>query len=185
MKIIAISTSPRPISNSRHALNQAIKYLYNMGVETELYDFNKFNIEPCHGCDYCKMNDKQECSIKDDMQEIYESLKTADGFILASPIYMGQLTAQAKMFLDRLYAYFMSDWTEKYGRKKVAVLVSQGQPDEDLYRTNIETYRFNFEEILNFEFIGYTVLTRNNIAGSIIEKPQQIEQAIDLVKLFL
>lgn len=185
MKILALTCSPRPNSNSRYALEQALNYLNNESVETETFDLHKMDIKACQGCDYCKANDEQKCAIQDDMQEIYKSLETTDGFILSSPIYMGQLTAQAKTFLDRLYAYFMSDWTERHGTKKVAMLITQGQPGKDLYKTNIDTYKVNFEQIVKFEVIGTEVLTENNIAGAIQEKEEQIEEAINLAKLFL
>ena len=185
MKIIGITCSPRPKSNSRYALEEAFKTLKNEGMETEIFDMNKLDVKPCQGCDFCKTNDEQKCAVKDDMQDIYESLKTADGILLASPIYMGQLSAQAKIFLDRLYAYFMSNWTEKYGAKKVAILITQGQPGKDLYKTNIDTYIFNFENIVKFQVIGTQVLTENNEPAAITEKDEQIEEAIALVKKFL
>ncbi len=185
MKILAISTSPRPESNSVYALNKALNYLEENDVETVMFDFNKMNVNPCQACDFCKTNEEAECAQKDDMQEIYEQLKTADGFILASPIYMGQLTAQAKIFLDRLYAYFMSNWTEKYGNKKVAMLITQGQPEKEAFKTNIDTYVFNFEQIVKFPVLGVEVLTEDNVPGAVKEKDEQIEQAVNLAKLFL
>jgi multimeric flavodoxin WrbA len=38
------------------------------------------------------------------MQELYTKLKSADGIILASPVYFFNVTAQAKTILDRTYA---------------------------------------------------------------------------------
>ena len=184
MKILGISSSPRPNSNSKYALEQAIDFLKENNVECEIIDIDKLDIKCCRGCDYCKSHEAK-CVIPDDMQEIYEKLKTCDGFILTSPIYMAQLSAQAKIFMDRLYAYFMSNWTDKYGSKKVAMLITQGQPGKELYKANIENYKFNFEEIVKFDVIGYEVLTENNQAGIIKDKPEQIEEAVSLAKLFL
>lgn len=185
MKIIGVNTSYRHNSNSRYALEKCMQELAENNIETKIYDMQKLNIKACHGCDYCKNNEEIKCAIQDDMQEIYEELKKVDGIILSSPIYMGQLTAQAKTFLDRLYAYFMSDWTEKYGKKDVAMIITQGQPGKDLYKTNIDTYIFNFENIVKFNVLGYEVLTENNVAGAIKDKPEQIKQAKSIAQLFI
>lgn len=182
MKVLGISSSPRPNSNSKYALEKAFEFLNDNGVETEIFDIHKMDIKSCQGCDYCKRNDEAKCVIPDDMQEIYEELKTSDAIVLTSPIYMSQLTAQAKTFMDRLYCYFMSDWVDRYGSKKVLMLVSQGQPGEDLYKENMDCYKTVFEMILNFEFVDSAVLTENNVPGAIKEKPEQIEQAINLCK---
>lgn len=98
MKILGITSSPRPNSNSRYALEKAFEYLNDNNVETKIYDIHKLDIKACMGCDYCKSHDA-ECVLPDDMQKIFEELKTADGLVLASPIYMSQLSAQAKTFL--------------------------------------------------------------------------------------
>lgn len=185
MKILGISTSYRHNSNSKYALEKCFEKLTQHNIETKIYDMQKLNIKACHGCDYCKNNEEAKCAIQDDMQDIYEELKEADAIILASPIYMGQLTAQAKIFLDRLYAYFMSNWTEKYGKKDVAMIITQGQPGKDLYKTNIDTYIFNFENIVKFNVLGYEVLTENNIAGAIKDKPEQIQEATNIANLFI
>jgi multimeric flavodoxin WrbA len=38
------------------------------------------------------------------MQKLYGALEHADVLVLGSPIYMGQMTAQAKIFIDRWFA---------------------------------------------------------------------------------
>ncbi len=185
MTILGINCSYRPNSNSKYALEKCLEKLTENDIETKVYDMNNITIKPCIGCDYCKKNENAECAIPDDMQKIYEDLKNADGFILTSPIYMGQLSAQAKLFLDRLYCYFMSDWTQKYGTKKVAMIITQGQPGKDLYKDNIDMYIFNFEEIIKFKVLGYEVLTENNVAGAIKEKEEQIREAENIANLFI
>lgn len=181
MKIIGINSSPRPNSNTRFALEKAFEALNEEDVETKIFDIQKMDVKACMGCDYCKSHEAQ-CVVPDDMQIIYKELETADALVLASPIYMSQLSAQAKLFFDRLYALFMSDWTEKHGIKKVALLISQGQLGKDLYKQNIDTYAEVFEQILQFKFIASEVLTENNVPGAIKEKDEQIEEALNLCK---
>ena len=50
-----------------------------------------------------------KCAIHDDMHEIYEALREADGIILASPIHFGSISAQLKAVIDRCQAMIMED----------------------------------------------------------------------------
>jgi multimeric flavodoxin WrbA len=45
---------------------------------------------------------KEGCSIEDDLMPIYEKMKTADGIILASPVYYGSCTALLKGLMERV-----------------------------------------------------------------------------------
>jgi multimeric flavodoxin WrbA len=38
------------------------------------------------------------------MQKLYDALEQADALVLGSPVYMGQMSAQAKIVTDRLFA---------------------------------------------------------------------------------
>ncbi|MCS4483264.1 flavodoxin family protein [Clostridium botulinum] len=58
----------------------------------------------CTGCNACKKSSQSQCVLKDDMQDIYKSVEKADVLILATPVYVFNMTAQLKTFLDRLYA---------------------------------------------------------------------------------
>jgi multimeric flavodoxin WrbA len=39
------------------------------------------------------------------MRIFYDAINATDAFVLGSPIYLGYVFAQAKLFLDRLFAY--------------------------------------------------------------------------------
>ena len=66
---------------------------------------------------------------------IYEEIKKSKAFVLGSPIYMWQMTAQAKLFTDRLYA--MMGFEEKYGKTSSALVFSQGNPNKDSFKDHI------------------------------------------------
>ena len=50
-------------------------------------------------CDECKSD--LECPIEDDMSSISEALQKAHGIIIATPVYFGNMSAQAKALIDR------------------------------------------------------------------------------------
>jgi multimeric flavodoxin WrbA len=58
-------------------------------------------------CDGCKK--KSRCVQKDDMQRVYDLISESRALVLGSPVYFDQVSAQAKMFIDRLYCYTYTD----------------------------------------------------------------------------
>jgi multimeric flavodoxin WrbA len=102
MKILGVSCSPRKKGSTIAMLEKALAGAKVEGAEVELYSVAGKNIQPCDGCWGCIKTGK--CHIKDDMQELYEKLVTADGIIFGTPIYFWGMTAQAKAVMDRTIA---------------------------------------------------------------------------------
>jgi len=99
MKILAISCSPRKEGNTVTLLAEALKGAQQEGAGVELYSVSGRNIQPCDGCGTCMETGK--CHIKDDMQELYPKMLTADGIIFGAPVYYYNMAAQAKTIMDR------------------------------------------------------------------------------------
>ena len=99
VKIIGIIGSPRKGSNTEIYVKRALQSAENAGAETEIIDLGSVEIEPCIACDICKSTG--ECAIYDDMREITSKLQEAQGIIIGSPVYFGNVSSQVKMFMDR------------------------------------------------------------------------------------
>jgi multimeric flavodoxin WrbA len=99
MRIIGIVGSPRKNGNTEFLTAHALKAIEEEGLEVELIRLAGLNIKPCNACMACST--KPECSIVDDFQPVYEKMKTADGIILASPVYYGSATSLIKALLER------------------------------------------------------------------------------------
>ncbi len=112
MKIIAFNGSPRREGNTELLLNEAVRAIDGKGHELTRFELNKLNIMPCQDCGGCEQTGR--CIIDDDMTPVYESIRTADRIILASPIFFFALSAQAKLMIDRCQAF----WCEKYLLKR-------------------------------------------------------------------
>jgi multimeric flavodoxin WrbA len=120
MKIIGFTASPRKKGNTAWAVSKILEGAEEQGAETQSWHFSDLDIKPCHSCFGCKNGDKG-CVINDDMQKLYSAILAADALVLGSPVYMGQMSAQAKIFTDRLYAYFsprFSPYFKKIPQKK-------------------------------------------------------------------
>lgn len=99
MKILAINGSHRAGKNTATLLNLALEEARKIGAETELVELSELDITYCSGCNRCLA--KPSCSISDDMDELTEKMLAADGIILGSPDYFGNVTARMKCFIDR------------------------------------------------------------------------------------
>lgn len=100
MKVIGINGSSRKDGNTALIMNIVFEELKKQGIETELIQFSKEIIEPCKGCFACK--GIGNCIFKKDIFfECFEKVKSADGILLASPVYSADVTSIMKAFLER------------------------------------------------------------------------------------
>jgi len=150
MKIIGFIASSRKEGNTAWAVNKILEGAKAQGAETQSWCFSDLDIKPCHGCSSCKKNGKG-CVINDDMQKIYTAFNNADTIVLGSPVYMGQMSAQAKIFTDRLYACtsprFSPYYKENTAKKKMVLVFTQGNPDPNLFQPYFDYTKKMFEVI--------------------------------------
>ncbi|MEN4006867.1 MAG: flavodoxin family protein [Methanobacteriaceae archaeon] len=99
VKIIGIAGSPRKNSNTHYLVKKALESAEKSGADVEIYNLGEMNIEPCNACDICKLTG--ECPKDDDINEILRGIILADGMIIGSPVYFGNVSAQLKIFMDR------------------------------------------------------------------------------------
>jgi multimeric flavodoxin WrbA len=103
MKILAICCSPRKKGNTEILLKEALAAAKKAGAEVEFFSVAGKTIEPCIACDACRKDGV--CTLKDDMQELYDKMLAADGIIFGTPVYFYNMTAQCKAVMDRTVAF--------------------------------------------------------------------------------
>ena len=103
MKVIAINGSPKAEGNTYHALKIVLDQLEEQGISTEIIQVGNKNIRGCLACGGCAKNKNEKCVINDDVNEIIQKLKTADGIIIGSPVYYATIAGTMKCFLDRTF----------------------------------------------------------------------------------
>jgi multimeric flavodoxin WrbA len=163
MKVIGYTASPRKEGNTAWVVNALLEGAKEQGQETQSWYSGDLDIKPCRSCYGCRKGDKG-CVINDDMQKLYAALESADALVLGTPIYMGQMSAQAKTFTDRLFAAkqfqprFSPHFKEAEAVKKKLVLVfTQGNPDASLFQEYFD-YTKKMFQMLNFEIIDVIVI---------------------------
>ena len=100
MKVLAIVGSPRGERSQTRTLTEAVLAgVQNEGGETELLDLAVTRVEFCKACEACHKG--PHCPLEDGGCRVLDKMLAADGIVLASPVYLDQVTAQLKAMLDR------------------------------------------------------------------------------------
>jgi multimeric flavodoxin WrbA len=98
MNILGINGSPHLKGNTALALHHALKVIEAEGIKTVYISLAELDIAPCKGCFACR---EGSCVQKDDMAYVVSAIEHCDGLLLASPVYMGLITGQMKVMMDR------------------------------------------------------------------------------------
>ena len=156
MKIMGFIASPRKEGNTAWIVNKILEGAKEQGAETQCWYFSDLDIKPCNGCFNCHKGGERGCIIHDDMQKLYDALEHADALVLGSPIYMGQMSAQAKIFTDRLFARISPRFSphfkdkENAAKKKLMFVFNQGNPDSGMFQMYID-YTNHIFQMLEFD----------------------------------
>jgi multimeric flavodoxin WrbA len=147
MNIIGFNGSPRKSGNTAWVIGKILEGATAGGADAQLFQAGETEIKPCRGCLACVSGDG--CVVRDDMQEIYAALKAADTLILGAPIYMGQMSGQAKIFTDRLFAQikprFSPTFIEENAGKFLILVWTQGNPDSEKFKAYLDYTKMMFE----------------------------------------
>ena len=106
MKILGFNGSARKNGNSMKLLNEAVRGAQEEGAEVEIIQLYEKNFKGCRSCFACKRKSPmygKGCAMKDDFSEIMAQMLQVDGWIFASPIYMGHTSSSMSALLERFH----------------------------------------------------------------------------------
>jgi multimeric flavodoxin WrbA len=130
--ILVLNGSPRRKGNTTFLISKLMEGVYEThpGARIEVANLAFMKIAACRACDACRREDRigQYCAFKDDMAELYEKVLQADAIVVASPIYWFSVTAQMKLFMDRLYGLWL-ERTNAFHDKAIAAILVYGDVD--------------------------------------------------------
>lgn len=103
-KIVAVNAGPRKGWNTDTLIDEAIKGAEAAGAEVQKFDL--FRIEKYTGCISCfgckKEKFKGHCICRDGLTPVLDAIREADGLIIGSPNYLGEMTASFRALYERL-----------------------------------------------------------------------------------
>jgi multimeric flavodoxin WrbA len=163
MKVVGISASPRRNGNTSWVVDQILEGAQQLGAETQSWYFSDLAISPCLSCYGCKKGELR-CVVNDDMQKLYDALEHAEVLVLGSPTFMGQMSAQAKIFTDRLFAEYHPRFSPQYKQrtaKKLVLVFTQGNPDASMFQPYYD-YTKKMFQVLEFDVDLHVVTGMRN-----------------------
>lgn len=118
MKVLLINGSPHKNGNTSIALNEMVKVFNEESIESQIIHLGAEDIRGCISCRVCAKTGK--CVFNDKVNEIAPLFESADGLVIASPVYFASANATLIAFLDRLFFSTSFDKTMKVGASVVA-----------------------------------------------------------------
>ena len=125
--VLILNGSPRRHGNTAYLIGKLTEGVREAHPDTEIEVANLafMKIGPCRACDACRKEERLEkyCVFQDDMAGMYEKVLNADAIVIASPIYWFTMTAQTKLFMDRLYGLWLERTNALRGKAFASIMV--------------------------------------------------------------
>jgi multimeric flavodoxin WrbA/protein-tyrosine-phosphatase len=188
MFVLGIQGSPRKKGNSDHLLTLFLKACESHGARTRVIHPEKLDIGPCRELLVCEK--KGVCPIRDEMEEKgYSLVKQADVVVLASPVFFYNVTAQAKVFIDRCQMF----WGRKYklglkdpdGYSRQGFLLSVAASGGKRLFEGVELTAKYFFDAISADYAGSLTYRNVEDAGDILPRPELAEEIQDAAKHLL
>ena len=176
-KIIAINGSPRSGWNTDILVRDAAAGAEANGAEVEVIDlYRREKFSGCVSCFGCKTEGHMgQCVCRDGLYEVLEKIRHADGLILGSPVYLGDISAGMRALYERLVFQYITYKTEvrSYNARRIPVvlIVTSNVPaeyDAELlgrYKGTLEAFvgpthtlaSGNTLQVMDYERYGWTM----------------------------
>lgn len=150
MKFLGIVCSPRRRGNTARLVEAVLFGARSRGAETEIFYSGDLKVNPCRVCYSCETTGK--CVQEDDMRLVYEAIAETSVIVFGTPIYHDHVSAQAKIFTDRLYAY---ELTKSFPKGvKVVIIITYEWNNPNGYDDVLEWIRGTFRRYYGVETVA-------------------------------
>ena len=108
MKILALIGSYRKNGNTSQVVGLVCESLQaeaaraGVSLEIETLYLGHLNIGACRGCRVCFDRGEDKCLLKDDLLSVKAKMKAADAVLVATPVYVDDVSGATKTWIDRL-----------------------------------------------------------------------------------
>lgn len=105
-KIVVIDGGPRKNMNTASVITAFVEGAKSVSSDVEVKVIRLYDLDykGCISCMACKAKGKASniCRFKDALTPVLNDIADADGLVLGSPIYFGEVTGEMRSFLERL-----------------------------------------------------------------------------------
>lgn len=131
-RVVYVLGSPHHAGNTATLAAEVLRGVQDAGGEITRFCIDDMRIWPCQGCEACKQTGV--CVQEDDMSRLYQALDRSRRLVLGTPIYFDHVSAQTKIFIDRLYAYLGPNLENHFpAGYRAALVVTWGDANPDMY----------------------------------------------------
>jgi multimeric flavodoxin WrbA len=108
MKILTLIGSYRKHGNTARAAAMILEEMERLAaeqgssVENETLFLGELDLDACRGCRVCFDRGEEKCPLKDDAMDVRAKMLAADGLIVATPIYVDDVSGITKTWIDRM-----------------------------------------------------------------------------------
>jgi len=183
MKVLGISGSPRKGGNSDVLLEKALEGARSSGAETGIIYLRDLNFSPIQEEEYEKVNDDGLSVIDDDMQLVFKKIDEAGVLILASPIFFGSLSSQAKMMIDRFQCVWLAKnifHKEIFTETKKGAFISVEATTRDDFFQSAKSIVRHFFATINMHYEDELFCPGIDKKTGAAEHPEYLEKAFEL-----
>lgn len=175
-RILAVIGSPRKRGNTYKAAQAVEEQVRGIcGAGFEYLFLAEAGLELCRGCGACLTVGEERCPLKDSLKDIEQRLVSADGVVLASPVYVDNVTWLMKNFMDRL-AYTMHR-PRFFGQKTLLLSVSAGSDPTPTLR-RLDAMRYCGFKIVHS--LGVAALAWTPIAETLQAQGEKVRKAAEV-----
>lgn len=177
-KIVILNGSPRKNGNTSTLVKSFTEGAEASGNMVTEFFLDSMNIHGCKGCFGGHSSKDCPCVQKDDMDQIYPTVRDCDVIVLASPLYYWNMSGQLRTAIDRLFALEEGDhnFLRGHGRASALLMAAEGTDFKDVL-----LYYDHLMEHLKWENLGQILAGGNGDIGDIDSKPE-LKLAYDLGK---
>ncbi len=187
MRVVAVLGSPRSRASSNGLAKNFLDVASDMGANVQSFVLNDLKFIGCQGCYGCKRR-VEVCVIKDDLTPVLEAVAECDVLLMASPVYIHDVTGQLKCFIDRAFSYLTPEFHDPGANpsrlapgKKMLFLVTQGNPDPNAFADVPPRYE-SFFNVLGFNTQSI-IVPGVGLQEKLNEtRPQLVRQVEDLAR---
>jgi multimeric flavodoxin WrbA len=197
MKILAINGSHRgPNGYTSFLLSKIEAGAVSAGAGFETIELSKYRINRCIACSKCQTEAHYKQCIfdgKDDATGIIAKIEEADALILASPVYVFNISSLLKSLLERYYSrgdsdklevtrsgLMFHDVSEKLKNKPFLALIVSNNMEEATTEAS-EVFFRNFARFMDLGYMGTIRRPNGKLAG--YGKDRAKEEAFPLIKV--
>ncbi len=121
--VLILCGSPRVHGNTELLAKKFEEGALAAGHKVEYIRLNNKKIGFCQGCRAC--DGTQKCFQRDDMDDLVKKVLAADVLVFATPVYFYTMSAQMKVFIDRLTPIY------EQIRAEIYILATAWDPEEE------------------------------------------------------